>query len=83
MRVVHCKRDPFTHYIGRPGPFGNPYSHLPSERTAAIFYARNREDAVASYEEYARQHPALWKLIEGFAGRCGAGMLVFPAPVPR
>ncbi len=26
VRVVHCKRDPFDVYIGRPGPFGNPFT---------------------------------------------------------
>ena len=25
MKVVHCKKEPFTHYIGRPSPLGNPY----------------------------------------------------------
>lgn len=24
-RVVHCKRDPYDVYIGRPGPWGNPW----------------------------------------------------------
>lgn len=23
--VVHCKREPFDVYIGRPGPWGNPF----------------------------------------------------------
>ena len=24
-RVVHCKRQPYDVYIGRPSPWGNPY----------------------------------------------------------
>ena len=24
-RVVHCQRDPYDVYIGRPGPWGNPF----------------------------------------------------------
>jgi hypothetical protein len=24
-RVVHCKREPYDVYIGRPGPWGNPF----------------------------------------------------------
>ena len=24
-RVVHCKKEPFDVYIGRPGPWGNPF----------------------------------------------------------
>lgn len=27
MKVVHCKKEPYTHYIGRPSILGNPYSH--------------------------------------------------------
>lgn len=23
--VVHCRREPYDVYIGRPGPFGNPF----------------------------------------------------------
>lgn len=25
-RVVHCKRDKFDVYIGRPGKWGNPFT---------------------------------------------------------
>lgn len=25
--VVHCKKAPYDVYIGRPGPWGNPFSH--------------------------------------------------------
>ncbi len=25
-RIVHCKKEPFDKYIGRPGPFGNPFT---------------------------------------------------------
>jgi hypothetical protein len=24
-RVVHCRREPYDIYIGRPGPWGNPF----------------------------------------------------------
>lgn len=38
MAVVHCQRDPYDVYIGRgrcpqtgrPGEWGNPYSHRPT-----------------------------------------------------
>lgn len=55
--VVHCKRDPFDVYIGRPSPFGNPFSHVPS--ALARFRARTREEAIAKYEEWLRAQPAL------------------------
>jgi len=25
MRVVHCKREAYDVYVGRPGPWGNPF----------------------------------------------------------
>jgi hypothetical protein len=48
--VVHCKRDRFDVYIGRPGPWGNPFSHLPD--SAAQFRCASREEAVARYREW-------------------------------
>lgn len=57
MRVVHCKHFDYTHYIGRPGPFGNPYSHRPSK--LAAFRTLTVEDAIRKFEEYARRTPEL------------------------
>lgn len=49
-RVVHCKRERHDVYIGRPGAWGNPYSHLP--RTLAEHRCETREQAVAAYEAW-------------------------------
>lgn len=54
--VVHCKRSAFDVYIGRPGPWGNPFSHL--EQTHCIKVA-TRADAVAEYEKMLRADPDL------------------------
>ena len=35
MRVVHCKKEPYDVYIGRPSKWGNPYSH--KDNTKAQF----------------------------------------------
>ena len=38
-RVVHCKKEPYDVYIGRPSKFGNPFalnSRADSERAAVI-----------------------------------------------
>lgn len=55
--VVHCKRDRFDVYIGRPGPWGNPFSHLPN--SAAQFHCATREEAVARYREWLLGQPLL------------------------
>lgn len=46
-RVVHCKRDTFDVYIGRPSKWGNPYSH--KKGTLAEFSASSREAAIEAY----------------------------------
>jgi hypothetical protein len=50
VRVVHCKREPFDVYIGRPSKWGNPF---------AIGKDGSREDVIALYEEWMFGHPPL------------------------
>ena len=35
-RVVHCKREKFDVYIGRPGPWGNPFTLSKEEERGAV-----------------------------------------------
>ena len=63
MVVIHCRmmhpaarRPVGTHtYIGRPGPFGNPF---------IIGQHGNRDDVIKMYEKWARQQPVLLDLIK-------------------
>jgi hypothetical protein len=48
--VVHCKRDKFDIYIGRPGEWGNPFSHKPG--TKAQFRVSTRDEAIEEYRKY-------------------------------
>ena len=43
--VVHCKREPYDVYIGRPGPWGNPFE---------IGTDGTREEVIAKYEEWIK-----------------------------
>ena len=45
MRVVNCRREYLTHFIGRPSVFGNPF-HMKTEN--------DRERVIANFEVYAR-----------------------------
>lgn len=36
----------------RPFVLGNPYTHLPQEKTKAIYQVKTREDAVRAYDHY-------------------------------
>lgn len=55
--VVHCKREPFDIYIGRPGPWGNPFTHLAV--SAAKYQCASREEAIASYRKWLLANPEL------------------------
>lgn len=61
MTVVHCKAQSFTHYIGRPSPFGNPYSHRPS--SFKTLHVPTREDAIAHFEADVWKHKHMQDLI--------------------
>lgn len=55
--VVHCKKEPFDVYIGRPGPWGNPFSDKP--RSTAEIKVQDREEAIACFEEWLQQNPEM------------------------
>lgn len=61
MRVVNCKKETYTHYIGRPGTFGNPFSHR--SNTRALWRRDTREEAISAYEKYARDYQELMDAI--------------------
>lgn len=59
MKVVHCKKEKFDYYIGRPSKFGNPFSHRPG--TLAQFRVDTREEAIECYKNYIENTPWLLK----------------------
>ena len=48
-RDPHCPKDAI--YIGRPGPYGNPYSHLKRAAVDWQHRTRTREEAIALFIE--------------------------------
>lgn len=50
MLVVHCKKDKYDVYIGRPGPWGNPFE---------IGKDGDREEVVQKYAEWLLAQPEL------------------------
>lgn len=51
--VVNLKHEPYDVYIGRPGPWGNPYSHKPSNVQGTVIVSSVTE-AIMKFEQYAR-----------------------------
>jgi hypothetical protein len=67
-KVVHCKKYPhYDVYIGRPGPWGNPFSHL--ETSAAQFKVDTREEAIAKYQEWIKTQPQLLAQLPELKGK--------------
>ena len=54
-KVVHCKRDKYDVYIGRPGPYGNPFE---------IGRDGTREEVVEKYAEWVLTQPELLATIK-------------------
>lgn len=50
MKVVHCKKEKYDVYIGRPSKWGNPYSH--KEGTIAKYKTNTRREAIDSFRAY-------------------------------
>ena len=57
MKVVHCKKEIYDVYIGRPGFWGNPFSF--KEGTLAEFKVSSREECVSEYEKWLLNQPEL------------------------
>lgn len=51
MKVVHCKKDKYDVYIGRPSKWGNPFTHL-NNPTQARFKVATRDEAIMSYKKW-------------------------------
>ena len=59
-KVVHCKKDKFDVYIGRPSKWGNPFSH--KEGTLAKYKVNSREEAVSEFEKWIKNGEGLYLL---------------------
>ena len=52
-RIVHCKRESYDIYIGRPSKWGNPFTHR-SSRTCAEIQVVDRNEAIVAYRQWIR-----------------------------
>lgn len=66
-KVVHCKKESFDVYIGRPSKWGNPFTH--KSGTAAKFRVASREDAVEAYRQWIKTQPHLLKDLHELKGK--------------
>ena len=59
-RVVHCRRERYDVYVGRPSPWGNPF---------VIGRDGTREEVIAKYAAWVRKQPHLLARIAGLRGK--------------
>ncbi len=59
-RVVHCKKEPYDVYIGRPSKWGNPYS---------IGRHGTRQEVVNKYYAYIKNKPELLEALPELEGK--------------
>ena len=71
MRVVHCREEPYTTYIGRPSIYGNPFP---------VKANSTRDEVIAKYEKYARNCPDLLEQIKALSEDAVLGCFCYPKP---
>ncbi len=59
-RVVHCKKEPFNVYVGRPSIWGNPFE---------IGKDGTRGEVIEKYREYLLGNPELLALLPTLRGK--------------
>ena len=50
--IVHCKKEKYDTYIGRPSKWGNPFSHIKDGKTLAKYIVESRDEAIEKYKEW-------------------------------
>lgn len=59
-KVVHCKREPYDIYVGRPSRWGNPF---------AIGYHGDRDEVILKYSEWIKTKPDLLAALPELKGK--------------
>jgi hypothetical protein len=68
-KVVHCNKEPYDVYIGRPSKWGNPYTHHTDKETLAEFIVETRDEAIEKYKEYILNNEALLNDLHELEGK--------------
>lgn len=64
---MHCKKEPYDIYIGRPSPWGNPFTH--KNGTIAKYKVGSRDEAVKAYKEWILTQPELLARLPELKGK--------------
>lgn len=64
--VVHCKRESYDVYIGRPSKWGNPFSHKPGKGECQVDTV---EQAIECYRRWIVTQPSLMADLHELRGK--------------
>lgn len=64
--VVHCKREKYDVYIGRPSKWGNPFTFKQGTLAQHIL---KHEDVIPAYEKWLKQQPELMAALPELRGK--------------
>ena|SRR3990167_921870 len=67
--VVHCKKEPYDVYIGRPGDWGNPFPIRLSALHDFAEYEGSREWSLSEYRKYIQTRPDLLTRLPELKGK--------------
>jgi Domain of unknown function (DUF4326) len=67
ITVVHCKKEKYDIYIGRPTKWGNPYSH--KYGTQARYKVDTVREAIQKYKEWAIKRPEILNHLHELQGK--------------
>jgi hypothetical protein len=68
-KLVHCNKEPYDVYIGRPSKFGNPFTHIKNKETLAEFVVGSRKEALEKYREYILNNQELLDSLHELDGK--------------
>ena len=74
-KVVHCKKEPYDIYIGRPGKWGNPFFIRLRSSSGGFTDSPNmgmgdsREEAINQYREWIKTQPELLASLHELKGK--------------
>lgn len=68
-KVVHCKKERYDVYIGRPSKWGNPFTHIQDGKTLAKYIVGSRDEAIEAYREWIMTQEDLLNALPELKGK--------------
>lgn len=68
-KIVHCKKEEYDIYVGRPSIWGNPFTHIKDRATKAKFIVSSREESIEKYREWILKQPHLLSQLHLLKGK--------------